>query len=229
MPFKDKEKKRESAAAYYAANKEKVRAKGAAYYAANREKVLAQQKEYDAANREKKRAYKKENREKTRAYMKEYYAENREKSLAYRKEYYAENREKSLAYRKEYYAENREKSLAYMKEHRVANLEVYMWRGAKHRAKAKNIPFTITPNDIVIPPTCPVLGIPLQRGCGKSGPTPNSPSLDRIVPTRGYVPGNVVVVSHRANTIKNDATPDELALVTAFYQQIWNKSMEPKP
>jgi hypothetical protein len=135
--------------------------------------------------------------------------------------------EKKRAYERMYYAANPEKKRAYSREHRAANLELYMWRKAKHRAEAKNVPFSITKNDIVIPSTCPVLGTKLERGCGKPGP--NSPSLDRIVPARGYVPGNVVVVSARANTIKNDATPDELALVTAFYQQIWNTSMEPKP
>ncbi len=48
----------------------------------------------------------------------------------------------------------------------------------------------------------------------------NSPTLDRIDPVKGYVPGNIVVVSLRANTIKNDATMDELAAVLAFYSQI---------
>lgn len=38
-------------------------------------------------------------------------------------------------------------------------------------------------------------------------------SLDRIVPSLGYVPGNVAVISHRANRIKSDATADELRAV----------------
>jgi hypothetical protein len=44
---------------------------------------------------------------------------------------------------------------------------------------------------------------------------PNSPSLDRIDPSKGYVKGNVWIVSHRGNTIKNDATHDELKAIAA--------------
>jgi hypothetical protein len=63
-------------------------------------------------------------------------------------------------------------------------------------------------SDIVIPACCPLLGIPLFQMRGRAGP--NSPSLDRIDPTKGYVPGNVWVISWRANQIKPDATLQEL-------------------
>ena len=39
------------------------------------------------------------------------------------------------------------------------------------------------------------------------------PSLDRIDGAKGYVKGNVRVISHRANMLKNDATIEELELV----------------
>ena len=51
---------------------------------------------------------------------------------------------------------------------------------------------TITINDLVFPERCPVLNIPLLS-TGKR--TDNSPSLDRIIPSLGYVPGNVKVIS----------------------------------
>jgi hypothetical protein len=44
-----------------------------------------------------------------------------------------------------------------------------------------------------------------------------SPELDRIVPSLGYVKGNVLVVSRRANRIKTDATVEELQQVASFY------------
>lgn len=88
-----------------------------------------------------------------------------------------------------------------------------LFKFAKGRAAAKKLTFTITTADIVVPEFCPVLGIPLARH--KGTPRPHSPSLDRIDPTKGYVPGNVQVLSQRANAIKNDATLEELeALVT---------------
>lgn len=51
----------------------------------------------------------------------------------------------------------------------------------------------------MIPETCPVLGIPLTIGGKRS---PSSPSLDRIDPALGYVPGNIRVISDRANRLK---------------------------
>lgn len=50
----------------------------------------------------------------------------------------------------------------------------------------------------------------LRLFVGQGGHHPCSPSLDRRDPALGYVPGNVWVISNRANTMKNDARPDEL-------------------
>lgn len=71
----------------------------------------------------------------------------------------------------------------------------------------------------MIPLHCPVLGLPLYRNSGGSAQGPNSPSLDRIDPALGYVKGNVKVISSRANSIKSNATPEELLRVAAYYQE----------
>jgi len=55
------------------------------------------------------------------------------------------------------------------------------------------------------------------KGDGKV--RPNSPSIDRVSPGKGYVKGNVIVVSQKANSIKSNATPHELERVAAFYRQ----------
>ncbi len=89
---------------------------------------------------------------------------------------------------------------------------------ARERAKEYGVPFALLPNDIVIPTHCPVLGIRLRRG--SKSVTKASPSLDRIIPRLGYVPNNVVVVSHFANSIKRDATPEQLMLVARFYAKL---------
>ncbi|WP_422049716.1 hypothetical protein [Shimia sp.] len=91
-----------------------------------------------------------------------------------------------------------------------------MVRAAKARAAKAGVPFNITPEDISIPHSCPVLDIPLIVGSGK--PTDNSPSLDRVVPALGYVRGNVLVISNRANRIKNNATVAELRQVADFFE-----------
>lgn len=91
----------------------------------------------------------------------------------------------------------------------------YLWSRAKRRAAQKGVPFAIEPSDIVIPERCPILGIPLRIGVHgfrvhEFGGDEDSMSLDRIVPELGYVPGNVAVISWRANRLKNNATLDEL-------------------
>ena len=88
-----------------------------------------------------------------------------------------------------------------------------MLNSARERAKKKGIPFDLSPDDIRIPEVCPPLGIHLQRGRGKNGPSPNSPSLDRKDPSKGYARGNVWVISWKANRIKMDATGDEIRLL----------------
>lgn len=91
-------------------------------------------------------------------------------------------------------------------------------QGAKSRAKQKGVPFDLTRDDIFIPTHCPVLGIPMASGRG-NGPIANSPTIDRIVPELGYVRGNVAVISHRANTIKQNASVTELLAVAAWLRQ----------
>ena len=90
--------------------------------------------------------------------------------------------------------------------------EYRMWYWAKNRAEEKGLPFNIEVSDIVIPDICPLLEIPLKV-C-KSAAGDSSPSLDRLIPHLGYVKGNILVISFRANQIKNCASLDELMLIS---------------
>lgn len=130
--------------------------------------------------------------------------------------------------KKEYHAQwrakNQDKIKAYIKKHRensVKNLKI--WRhdnpakclhlNIKSRAKRTGVEFNVDWQDIDIPIICPVLGIPIIMGTHegmKTGPTTNSPSVDRIDNTKGYIKGNIQVISHKANTMKNSATPEQL-------------------
>jgi ribosomal protein L37E len=87
--------------------------------------------------------------------------------------------------------------------------------GARSRAKVKGIEFSITVQDLEWPEICPVLGIQLNY-FAKMTERPFSPSLDRLDPKQGYVKGNVFVISNRANTIKNDASVEDLQKVLAY-------------
>jgi len=79
---------------------------------------------------------------------------------------------------------------------------------AKSRAKKRGIEFTITESDLTLPAFCPVLGVPFVRERGKW--RQDCPSIDRIDPLKGYVPGNVQVISKMANTMKSNAQPHQL-------------------
>lgn len=85
-----------------------------------------------------------------------------------------------------------------------------MHQRAKIRAKKYGREFNLEVSDIVIPEVCPVLGVPLVQHRGRSGAFADSPSLDRIDNNKGYVKGNVRVVSQRANQMKGDASREEL-------------------
>ena len=86
-----------------------------------------------------------------------------------------------------------------------------LYNQAKARARKCGIPFVLDRADIVVPKTCPILGIPFGPNTGRGvGPWADSPSLDRIIPAHGYVKGNIQVISRRANTMKSDASPAEL-------------------
>lgn len=93
---------------------------------------------------------------------------------------------------------------------------------AKSRAKKLDIEFDIELSDITIPSKCPILGIDIKvKPYLKHGTThwQHSPSLDRVDPNKGYVKGNVAVISHRANQIKNNGTIDEHKSVVKYMQK----------
>ena len=93
---------------------------------------------------------------------------------------------------------------------------------ARYRARHKGLPFAITTADIIIPERCPVLGIPIMPAFGgtKRGGKDGSPSLDRIIPELGYVPGNIMVISHRANSLKRDSVdPAEHRAVADYIER----------
>ena len=98
----------------------------------------------------------------------------------------------------------------YLDEKRKTRPAQTILERARKRAQRKGIPYTLRRQDITMPDRCPVLGLPLIVGQARSAA---SPSLDRIDPLRGYVPGNVRVISDYANKLKgNRSLEDVLAL-----------------
>lgn len=81
---------------------------------------------------------------------------------------------------------------------------------ARKRARAKGRDFTIKVEDIEWPKDglCPILQVPLKKHRGKI--EPNTPTLDRINQEKGYIPGNVKVISWTANYVKAELTPNQI-------------------
>ena len=135
------------------------------------------------------------------------------------KAYYDRNREAEIKRCAAWNSANRERINANNALRRSTKkpIEYVLYWNAKNRAKAAGIEFSIEMADIVVPPACPALGIPLVVATGHAKDT--SPSLDRIDPNKGYVPGNVQVISHKANTIKSNASLVELKAVLVWMEK----------
>jgi hypothetical protein len=104
------------------------------------------------------------------------------------------------------------------KLYRLMNPEAYICTRAKLRAKKFGLEFNLTKYDIKIPPVCPILNIPLVIEAGQ-GHLPGAPSLDRIDNSKGYIKGNVAVISHRANTLKSDITIETCERLLAYMKK----------
>ena len=155
---------------------------------------------------------------------KEYYAD-----------YYENNKEKVKLKRAEWRKNNKEhiseKGKAYRKENkgvsqkwRDDNKDKLYFLSLKARAKRKGLEFHLDENDVLGVTVCPVFGFPLVRSLGR--PSWNSPSLDRIDNTKGYVKGNIQIMSYLANSMKRDATDEQLV---AFAYWILKEKQKKEP
>ena len=139
------------------------------------------------------------------------------------RQYRQRNRVAVQERKKRYRQTNRDAINSRRKESRVHNIERELLSKARCRAKKGNLPFDLELEDIKIPDICPLLGIKLSVGRG--GHKPNSPTVDRIVPSKGYIKGNVWVISHRANTIKNNSTIEEFTLICSNWLKTIGSSL----
>jgi hypothetical protein len=134
--------------------------------------------------------------------------------------YYVPNRSQHASNKKAHRAtpQGREKEREWQRNRRRAHPITRLLQEARARAKKKGLEFNLQKEDIVIPAVCPILGIPLFPNKSK-GACENSPSIDRVNSAAGYIKGNVVVISWRANRIKSNARLDELEKIVEFYRK----------
>jgi hypothetical protein len=128
------------------------------------------------------------------------------------------DKEVGREYRKHYYSRRRAENADYSRkgqyDWRVKNPKKYLVSRARGRAKQEDLPFSITDADFEMPEYCPVFpSLKLEFSNGRGSRPDNIPTLDKIIPALGYVPGNVAVISMRANRLKSDASVEELQAI----------------
>lgn len=129
------------------------------------------------------------------------------------KNHYDQNREACLARQSEY--SKRPKRIAIRRARKDQPVDIM--RRAYSGAKSRGRPCNITVEDIerVWPKDncCPIFRTPFVLGVPRHSAMP---SIDCIIPAKGYVPGNIAIISWRANRIKNNGTLEEHEQIAAW-------------
>ena len=91
----------------------------------------------------------------------------------------------------------------------IKNPQKYIYNHIKASAKNRNLEFNLEIDDIVIPEICPYLNIPIKFNFYDKLKD-DSISVDRIDNTKGYVKGNIQLISNKANRCKSNLSINEL-------------------
>jgi hypothetical protein len=142
----------------------------------------------------------------------EWYRKNPDKAKEHNKKYLSdpENLAKYKEYKAQWYQENKKRKKEQLQDKTKTPYE-HVKKAIQNRKNVVKgrLDFDICVDDLKIPTHCPILGIELTFGKGiKVRET--AATLDRIDSSKGYVKGNVQIISYRANRIKNDASLEEL-------------------
>ena len=156
------------------------------------------------------RLWREKNKERLRTYEKLYRAKNREKTIFATRKWQKKNPDKVRETNNRW----RERCKTDMKtwaRHTLSSVRSHCKKdGIKYAITWEHI-FQAIPTDKL----CPALGVPLVF----SGLTPNSATVDKIIPNKGYIPNNIGVLSCRANVMKHNAThPDELRKIADYME-----------
>lgn len=121
-------------------------------------------------------------------------------------------RSKKAEYARRYYhlsdkaKPSRDRAFKKHQEKYKTDIRYRLYTRSRARAQSEGMDFNITQEDIIVPDICPILKTPFEYK------TYYTASLDRIDSLKGYVKGNIQVLSHKANAMKNSATDSELLM-----------------
>ena len=147
----------------------------------------------------------------------------RSKKAAYQREYRKTNREIVIASEKKTYQKSANSRCIHQRDYRKANLPKVMFGMCRKKSEVKNLPFDLTLDYIrsIWPKndSCPILKTPFEiapKGSNRN----TSASIDRVIPSKGYTKGNVVIISMLANRIKNNATAEQVQAVGNYFADL---------
>ena len=182
---------------------EKIKRQRREYYLRHKEQIKKKSNEYYSLNTEKVK-------ENSRNYQ------STSQGKRTRQRFRANNLLTERARSRSYQINHPEEFRMYNKINYYKDMRRTLFNLAKQRAKRKGIEFTIQVEDVVLTTHCPVFGGEFIWGKGIND---FSPSLDRIDSSKGYVPGNVAVISYLANKLKSSATNTQLKQIIEYVDQ----------
>jgi hypothetical protein len=98
----------------------------------------------------------------------------------------------------------------WLRGYRFRNPRLWLFYRTKQYAKLNGQRHNIVLEDLPeIPEYCPVfpwIKLKVRRSVGSGARNPSAPSADRIDSSKGYVKGNIRIISWRANELKNNGT-----------------------
>lgn len=133
------------------------------------------------------------------------------------KNYKEKNKSQIKEYHKKYARNNY--STENRRERYRNNITTELLNHAKNRAKRKNLEFNLKKEDIIIPEYCPVFGTKIGFHNKHDVPT-----LDRIDNNKGYIKGNIQVISSKANRLKNNGSIEEFLKIITYMERNKNDS-----
>ena len=110
----------------------------------------------------------------------------------------------------------------YAKDKHSQKPEIRLFNLARRRAKNKNLEFNLTKEYIksLWPQDnqCPIQKKKFKYGLNNRN---LNPTIDRILPKKGYIIGNIIIVSHRVNECKSDIEDIEILYkIYLFYKKL---------
>jgi hypothetical protein len=142
------------------------------------------------------------------------------KKKQYQAVWYQANKESQLEKNAVWQKANRDKMRGYYLAWEKRNPQHTMLQRSKSGAKSRGLEFTITMDDLTWPTHCPILGIELCYDRDKKKPHRDDyPTFDRWDNSKGYVPGNVFVISWLANRMKWHATVEQLEAILRYMKE----------